>query len=593
MRIWPVIFDSRPAYATSAAPLATLLGAPVGIEPLMATLCRRIAAVTPNAPTVVAPPDVPDAYAAHITAMAPAAIVARPEDWADSLASAETSDVLLLIDPRCFPIDDDAIATLVRHFSSSRQVAHHLVALEPSVTGIKEHVSIDRNGLVRRVHRRYEPATWPFLTGVAASLVPVSSNILSLHPFPASLVELRQCLVRAGVSSRDLPIQHGAADLGTEHGLLAAGEHAVTVIAGHATGEPLIVGNGQRLAPDLRTAGAVVIHPDVRIDEGVTIVGPALIGPGVHIGAGAVVAHVVLGPGSQVPPCTVVRDRASFAALDVTAPVTPPSAWARLERHSLDGHVSNRIKALEEAPHRSYLPWKRTFDVVVAALLLAVLTPILAVIAFLVWATSGRPVFYRAEREGLGGRLFHCLKFRTMRTGSDTIQHRLKSQDKLDGPHFKLEDDPRLTPLGRLLRATNLDELPQLLNVCRGEMSLVGPRPSPFRENQICVPWREGRLSVRPGVTGLWQICRQDRASGDFHQWIEYDLLYVQHIGLALDLKILLATVLTLGGKAPVPVHWMVPQLGGPPETAPARSRSAPAPTSAPARLTGQSGLSR
>jgi lipopolysaccharide/colanic/teichoic acid biosynthesis glycosyltransferase len=89
-----------------------------------------------------------------------------------------------------------------------------------------------------------------------------------------------------------------------------------------------------------------------------------------------------------------------------------------------------------------------------------------------------------------------------------------------------------------------------LFNVLVGEMSLVGPRPSPFRENQICVPWREARLSVRPGITGFWQVCRHDRASGDFHQWIEYDLLYVQHMSLALDLKILAATAFTLGGKA-------------------------------------------
>jgi lipopolysaccharide/colanic/teichoic acid biosynthesis glycosyltransferase len=90
-------------------------------------------------------------------------------------------------------------------------------------------------------------------------------------------------------------------------------------------------------------------------------------------------------------------------------------------------------------------------------------------------------------------------------------------------------------------------------------MSLVGPRPSPFRENQVCVPWREARLSVRPGITGFWQVCRHDRASGDFHQWIEYDLLYVQNLSLALDLKILAATVLTLGGKAQhVPASWLV-----------------------------------
>jgi lipopolysaccharide/colanic/teichoic acid biosynthesis glycosyltransferase len=119
-----------------------------------------------------------------------------------------------------------------------------------------------------------------------------------------------------------------------------------------------------------------------------------------------------------------------------------------------------------------------------------------------------------------------------------------------------------VTRVGRVLRTLNLDEIPQLFNVLLGQMSLVGPRPSPFRENQVCVPWREARLSVRPGITGFWQVCRHNRSAGDFHQWIEYDLLYVQHLSFWLDLKILLATFLTLGGKAMhIPASWLVGTL--------------------------------
>jgi lipopolysaccharide/colanic/teichoic acid biosynthesis glycosyltransferase len=103
-------------------------------------------------------------------------------------------------------------------------------------------------------------------------------------------------------------------------------------------------------------------------------------------------------------------------------------------------------------------------------------------------------------------------------------------------------------------------------------MSLVGPRPSPFRENQVCVPWREARLSVRPGITGFWQVCRHDRSDGDFHQWIEYDLLYVQHQSFWLDMRILVATLLTLGGKAGhVGANWLIPSL--PAETMTSRSQ--------------------
>src|SRR5262245_7086712 len=150
-----------------------------------------------------------------------------------------------------------------------------------------------------------------------------------------------------------------------------------------------------------------------------------------------------------------------------------------------------------------------------------------------------------------------------MCTGADTQQTVLANTNAMDGPQFKLDigsqGDPRVTRFGRFLRRTNLDELPQLLNVLRGDMSLIGPRPSPFRENQLCIAWRDARLSVRPGITGLWQVCRHDREDGDFHQWIEYDLLYVQHMSIWLDLKILAATILTLGGKRHVPLRWLIP----------------------------------
>jgi lipopolysaccharide/colanic/teichoic acid biosynthesis glycosyltransferase len=146
-----------------------------------------------------------------------------------------------------------------------------------------------------------------------------------------------------------------------------------------------------------------------------------------------------------------------------------------------------------------------------------------------------------------------------MVSGADMMQRELMANNSVDGPQFKMRKDPRLTRIGRWIRPYSLDELPQLFNVVVGQMSLVGPRPSPFRENQTCVPWREGRLSVRPGITGLWQVCRHDREDGDFHQWIEYDLLYVRHMSAALDIKIVLATILTLGGRRCVPLRWMIP----------------------------------
>jgi lipopolysaccharide/colanic/teichoic acid biosynthesis glycosyltransferase len=198
---------------------------------------------------------------------------------------------------------------------------------------------------------------------------------------------------------------------------------------------------------------------------------------------------------------------------------------------------------------------------------LVALSPLLALVAAIIRLDSKGSPLYGSEREGKDGRAFTCWKFRTMFTDAHAIQHQLTTA-ALDGPHFKMDRDPRVTRIGRWLRTANIDELPQLYNVLMGTMSLVGPRPSPFRENQICVPWRDARLSVRPGMTGLWQVCRQDREAGDFHQWIEYDLLYVRHISVWLDVKILAATLLTLGGQVPVPATWMIGARAASPQEA-------------------------
>ena len=197
-------------------------------------------------------------------------------------------------------------------------------------------------------------------------------------------------------------------------------------------------------------------------------------------------------------------------------------------------------------------------EAVIAAAALVLLSPLLAVLGAAVKLSSPGPVLYGDRREGRGGREFRCWKFRSMAVDAHARQRELAEENQLDGPQFKIREDPRITRMGRLLRRLNLDELPQLLNVVRGEMGLVGPRPSPFRENQICVPWRDGRLSVAPGITGLWQVCRDRSDAADFHQWIYYDLLYVNHASPWLDFKILLATVLTLGGRSRVPLRWLV-----------------------------------
>jgi lipopolysaccharide/colanic/teichoic acid biosynthesis glycosyltransferase len=130
---------------------------------------------------------------------------------------------------------------------------------------------------------------------------------------------------------------------------------------------------------------------------------------------------------------------------------------------------------------------------------------------------------------------------------ADSMQATLREKNEVDGPQFKITNDPRMTPLGRWLSRLCIDELPQFYNVLRGDMSLVGPRPSPDKENQLCPGWRRARLSVRPGVTGLWQVLRyREAGASDFQQWIYYDLEYVRHQSLWLDRQLLLYTPVSM-----------------------------------------------
>lgn len=206
--------------------------------------------------------------------------------------------------------------------------------------------------------------------------------------------------------------------------------------------------------------------------------------------------------------------------------------------------------APETKPQSSSRPWynvaKRTQDITVGMLVPVLMMPLLVLVAIAILVEDGRPMFYGHLRQTRGGRTFRCWKFRTMYRDADLRKQRLTQQNEADGPHFVMENDPRVTRVGRVLRACCLDELPQLWNVLLGHMSLVGPRPSPDNENQICPTWRELRLSVRPGLTGLWQLERTREPDADFQEWIRYDLEYIVRAGFLYDATLLLRTVWTV-----------------------------------------------
>jgi exopolysaccharide biosynthesis polyprenyl glycosylphosphotransferase len=184
---------------------------------------------------------------------------------------------------------------------------------------------------------------------------------------------------------------------------------------------------------------------------------------------------------------------------------------------------------------------KRTFDLTLSIAGLIILSPVLLVIALAVKLSSSGPAIYRSVRPGMAGRPFYCFKFRTMRKHAEQIQADLESMNEKSGAIFKIRDDPRLTRVGRFLRRFSLDELPQLVNVVRGEMSLVGPRPLPMRDFDRLEEWHKKRYLVLPGITGLWQV--SGRSELDFDDLVRLDFLYLERWSIFLDLRILLRTI--------------------------------------------------
>jgi len=186
---------------------------------------------------------------------------------------------------------------------------------------------------------------------------------------------------------------------------------------------------------------------------------------------------------------------------------------------------------------------KRLFDIVFSLFALLITLPLYPFIIFAIWIEDRSPVFFSHTRESVHSKEFGCLKFRTMYRNAEEMKAELQAMNQADGPQFFVEKDPRITKVGAVLRKLQLDELPQFYNVLVGHMSVVGPRPSPFSENQYCPGWREARLSVRPGVTGLWQIRRTRSDGADFQEWIRYDIEYVESASPKLDIYIIWKTI--------------------------------------------------
>jgi exopolysaccharide biosynthesis polyprenyl glycosylphosphotransferase len=253
-------------------------------------------------------------------------------------------------------------------------------------------------------------------------------------------------------------------------------------------------------------------------------------------------ANAVLVAGGSVATETAERVYRDLQELPVDLHLSTGVLGVAASRVAVQRFDDVPVLGLRRAELTRWQRWlKRGFDLVVAGLLVVVLSPILLACALAVRVTSRGPVLFRQPRVGREGQVFHMHKFRSMVADAESRLHALRSRKETDGPIFKLQRDPRVTRVGRVLRAFSLDELPQLVDVLRGHMSLVGPRPLPVYEVDLSDPWARNRLRVRPGLTGLWQVSGRHRLP--FDDLVRYDLFYVENWSLSMDLVILLRTI--------------------------------------------------
>ncbi|MEP0843313.1 MAG: sugar transferase [Phycisphaerae bacterium] len=576
MLLIPLILDSDVSYGRGSGGSVSLLSLPLGTGTVLEHLIHRVEKLGHTEVLLLSSHFRDDGDLPRGVQGGPVCVrVVRHESLSQELDRYETSDYLLVIDPRLWPVGEHDFSDCQVLVESYRG-ATHVIAVGANGEGARERVECDGLGHVRRVQRLYAAKNYSEAGGstITHSLVPARATMGCRFSVP---VELRAGLSATGVLSQDLPRNVDVLRLTRQADYLALTERTVgrlcrePGVAGfQRRGPEILVGRDCRIHPSARLVGPLIIQPGAVLEEATTVIGPSVVGAGSRVLRGACVIQSALVAGSvlaegAIARHVVVTGHGTAESLNeyvrpVLAPTIPVSSVGQIH------HRGGRPAWQSVGPDRGrsfHFAVKRALDILLSAAALIVLAPLLLVVAVLIKLDSPGPVFFSHRREGRKGREFPCWKFRTMVKDAHRRQRALYKQSEVDGPQFKIREDPRVTRVGRWLRGTNVDELPQLINVFLGHMSLVGPRPSPFRENQICIPWRRARLSVRPGITGLWQVCRdQNRHMGDFHEWIFYDMTYVRHFSIWLDVKILIATLITMGGRWSVPLSWVLPHVG-------------------------------
>jgi len=384
------------------------------------------------------------------------------------------------------------------------------------------------------------PGDWPHYVFIKTDVL---ERVLANQTLPRSFSAFLKTCRSNALTLRAINIAGAALDLETQDGLLNFCRTRLSEIQNWK----LETGNSNTISHDSRFVGKVLLGKNIRIGPKVVIMGPTIIGDNVTVQEGAVINSSIISSKVSVPRNQLVQNRVIRAQeSDQKCLQTSKSNNSSQPFNTVCAPdcAQTGNGAFRTSPKFSYAgSLKRVVDCLVAIVALILFAPIMPLIALVIKLDSPGPVFFKDKRQGLHGRIFKCLKFRTMLTGADKIQEKLRIASQVDGPQFKMENDPRLSGVGRFLRETYIDEVPQFFNVLLGQMSVVGPRPSPESENTLCPSWRDARLSVRPGITGLWQVHRTRKPMRDFQEWIYYDIEYVRSLSLRMDLWICWQTV--------------------------------------------------
>jgi lipopolysaccharide/colanic/teichoic acid biosynthesis glycosyltransferase len=417
------------------------------------------------------------------------------------------------------------------------------VNAEPELLGEQEKVRLTTEGKVAGFRRVYSDSaefalispTWPHHLFVKTNIL---DQVLVGGALPESFSVLLETCRSKALTLRAINVGGAVLDLETEDGLLNFCRTRLSKNQNSKFG----VRDSNTISRDSRLIGKVLLGENIHIGPKVIIVGPTIVGSNVRIEPGAVINSSIVGPEVCVPQNQLVRNRVvkgpqytrkhpNRCESNTSEQASYPSCDLSLSRGA-----SAHFRSWSRFSYARYL--KRIADCFAAIIVLTLFAPLMPFVALAIRLTSSGPVFYMDKRQGLHGKEFNCLKFRTMVTGAHEIQEKLRVVSQVDGPQFKMADDPRISTFGWFLRETYIDEIPQFLNVLLGQMSVVGPRPSPESENTLCPFWRDARLSVRPGITGLWQVHRTRQPMRDFQEWIHYDIEYVRNLSLRMDLWI-------------------------------------------------------